>query len=107
MGNVLPRADTDRTWTDAKIRLVLDAAPSGMVMIDREGRILLVNAQTEALFGYSRAELLGQPVELLVPERFRNDHPGQRSGFFADPVVRSMGAGRDLYGRRKDGSEFP
>jgi len=107
MLNLCHPAAADSTWADDNVRMVLDAAPNGMVMIDREGRILLVNAQTEALFGYSRAELLGQPVELLVPDRFRNDHPSKRSGFFADPVVRSMGAGRDLYGQRKDGSEFP
>ena len=82
-------------------------APNGMVMINAAGQIVSANAQTEKLFGYSRDELMGQPVELLVPERFRQNHPAFRAEFFASPVVRTMGMGRDLYGRRKDGSEFP
>src|SRR5713226_903104 len=72
-----------------------------------EGRIALVNAQTEQLFGYSRAELLGQRVEMLVPERYVTAHPDHRAGFLQHPSARAMGAGRDLYGRRKDGSEVP
>jgi PAS domain S-box-containing protein len=85
----------------------LDAAPSAMLMVDKQGRITLVNALTEQLFGYTRAELLDQPVEVLVPERYRSGHPGHRTGFFARPSTRAMGAGRDLYGRRKDGTEVP
>jgi PAS domain S-box-containing protein len=76
-------------------------------MIDPHGVIVLVNREVERLFSYSREELLGRPVEMLVPERFREGHPGFRGGFFARPSVRSMGAGRDLFGRRKDGSEVP
>ena len=76
-------------------------------MTDRSGRIVLVNAQTERMFGYARDEMLGQTVEMLVPKRFRAEHPSRRSDFFARPAVRPMGAGRDLFGQRKDGSEFP
>jgi PAS domain S-box-containing protein len=78
-----------------------------MIMVDQEGRIVLVNAQTESVFGYPRAELLGQSIELLVPQRYRGAHPGHRQSFFAHPGVRSMGAGRELYGLRKDGTEVP
>src|SRR5207244_12944716 len=83
------------------------AAPNAMLMVDDRGRITLVNAQAESLFGYSREELLEQPVELLVPHRYRAAHPDLREGFFGHPTTRPMGAGRDLYGLRKDGSELP
>jgi PAS domain S-box-containing protein len=76
-------------------------------MIGSTGLIEMVNAQTERVFGYTRDELLGKPVEMLVPERYRSNHPGLRTSFFANPVSRPMGAGRDLYGLMKDGSEFP
>jgi len=98
---------TERKTSDETFRLVVESAPNAMVLVDREGRIVLVNRQTEKLFGYSRDELLGQPVESLVPERFRGQHPAHRSEFFAKPEARAMGVGRDLFGRRKDGSEFP
>src|SRR6516164_9824315 len=97
---------TERKRAEERFRLVVESAPSGMLMINREGRIVLVNAQTETMFGYGRGELLGQPVELLVPDRFQGDHPAYRAEFFADPTARAMGAGRELYGRRQDGSEF-
>ncbi|KAF0170124.1 MAG: two-component system sensor-response regulator hybrid protein [Limisphaerales bacterium] len=93
--------------SEERFRLVVEASPSGLLMVDREGRIVLVNAQLERLFGYTRAELIGQPVDLLVPERSRPGHAGQRAAFCAAPQARGMGAGRDLFGRRKDGSEFP
>jgi PAS domain S-box-containing protein len=92
---------------EERFRLVVEAAPNAMVMVDRAGRIVMVNAQAERLFGYGRAELLGQSVEMLVPERFRNRHPELRAAFFAAPRTRPMGAGRDLFGLRKDGTEFP
>jgi len=87
--------------------LVVEAAPNAMVLASDSGRIVYVNAQTESLFGYSRDELLGQSIELLVPERFRRAHPALRSEYTQAPTVRPMGAGRDLYGRCKDGSEIP
>ncbi|MBP3954860.1 PAS domain S-box protein [Gemmata sp. G18] len=92
---------------EVKFRLAIESAPNAMVMIERDGKIVLVNVETERLFQYPREELLGQPVELLVPERFRDKHPAYRTGFMAKPEVRAMGVGRDLHGRRKDGTEFP
>jgi protein-histidine pros-kinase len=78
-----------------------------MVIVNHDGRIVLVNSQAEKLFGYAREDLLGQPVEMLVPERFRQNHPACRTGYFHDPRVRPMGGGIDLFGLRRDGSEFP
>lgn len=86
---------------------LFEFSPDAIVVADNSGLITRANAQVERMFGYSRSELLGQQVEILVPERFRAAHPGQRSSYTAHPRVRSMGAGLDLYGRRKDGSEFP
>jgi PAS domain S-box-containing protein len=97
---------TGRKKAEERFRAVIEAAPDAMVIVNRDGRIVLVNAQTQKLFGYGRQELLNQPVEMLVPQRFRGAHPGHRTGFFAKPTARSMGAGLDLYGQRKDGSEF-
>jgi len=88
-------------------RALIDAAPDGIIVVNQEGRIVLVNVQTEKLFGYDRSELLNQPVEMLVPEAFRGKHRGHRAGYMSGPGLRPMGAGLELYGLRKDGTEFP
>jgi PAS domain S-box-containing protein len=92
---------------ERRIQQAVDASPTGMVMIARSGEILLANAQMQALFGYRREELIGQSFELLVPARDREEHQQLRSAYFQSPQARPMGAGRELFGRRKDGSEFP
>ena len=88
-------------------RLAVEACPSGMLMIDRGGTIVMVNSEIERLFGYERHELINQPVDILVPDRFRQQHAGHRNAFIHNPETRRMGANRDLFGRRKDGTEFP
>ena len=93
--------------SDERFRLVVESVPNAIVMIKADGAIDMVNAQAERIFGYSRAELLGRPIETLLPERDRDHHPGLRTAFFAAPEARPMGAGRQLYALRKDGSEFP
>jgi PAS domain S-box-containing protein len=101
------RDATDRQRAEAKFRALLEAAPDAIVGIGSDGRIALVNAQTEALFGYVREELIGQPVEILVPDSVRDLHPHLRDRYMADPFPRPMGGGAELAGRRKDGTEFP
>lgn len=86
---------------------VLETLPVGVVVIDNMGFISLVNAETERLFGYNRAEIIGRPIETLLPERYRVAHAGLRSDYAKSPVPKSMGVGRDLFGRHKDGREFP
>jgi len=105
---------TGRKATEEKVRSseerfrgLMESAPDAMVIVGANGRIVLVNRQTEQLFGYDRDELLGQPVEILIPEQFRSRHAAHRTGFVDDPKVRPMGAGLELFGVRRDGTEFP
>jgi PAS domain S-box-containing protein len=111
---ITPRRNRHGEWIgflliskDISEEIRLDSTPDAMVIVDQDGRIAVVNRQTEQLFGYQREELLGQPIELLVPQRFHAAHRHHTSGYLADPEVRPMGAGMELYGRRKDNSEFP
>lgn len=93
--------------SEQRFRLAVEASPSGMVMTDRHGRIILVNSQAEKLFGYTRDEIAGRNIEQLVPDRFRDQHPMFRAAYGIQPSARPMGEGRDLFARRKDGSEVP
>ena len=93
--------DSERLASEAKIRSYFEAASQAIIAVSREGRIGLVNRRTEEMFGYSRAELIGQPLEMLVPESRRGSHAELRAGFFRDPRMRSMGAGMDLSGLRR------
>jgi PAS domain S-box-containing protein len=95
------------SWPEQEFNGFLEAAPDAVVIADQFGRIIRVNAQAEKLFGYPRGELLGREVEMLIPERFRGRHVGQRSAYSANPSTRPMGTGQQLYGLRKDGQEFP
>ena len=98
---------TERKQADQKFKALLESAPDAMVIVNRDAEMVLVNAQAAKLFGWRREELLGQKIEILVPGRFRGAHQGSRKGFFAQPNVRAMGEGLELFGLRKDGTEFP
>ena len=100
-------AEEAQRKSEERLRALFEFSPDAIVVTDREGKIGEVNAQLERFFGYSRSELLGQPIEVLIPDRFRPTHPKYRADYAAHPRVRAMGAGLELYGRRKDGSEFP
>ena len=98
---------TERKQAEELFQLATEASPSGTLLVDHQSRILLVNAHIEELFGYARDELIGKAVDILVPERFARAYTSDRANFFAAPEARAMGEGRELFGRRKDGSEFP
>ncbi|HLX46200.1 MAG TPA: PAS domain S-box protein [Bryobacteraceae bacterium] len=98
---------TERRRAETMFRVAVEAAPNAMIMVDTTGKIAMVNAQTEKLFGYSRRELIGGNIEMLLPQKFRDLHLDHRNGFMKAPGARAMGAGRDLYAVRKDGSEVP
>jgi PAS domain S-box-containing protein len=97
---------TRQTLAEEKFRLAVESCPNGMVMVDSAGTIVLVNGEIERLFEYDREELIGQPIEILVPARLREQHAAERGEFIGRPETRPMGSGRDLLGRRKSGSEF-
>lgn len=93
--------------SEPKFRGLLESAPDGIVVVDTSGKIVIVNGQTEALFGYRRDELIGEPIEVLVPDRFKAKHVRHRDDYLSAPRMRPMGGDRQLMGRRKDGTEFP
>ena len=101
------RKEEELRCSQERFRGAIEGSPTALIMVSHQGRIEMMNHQAEQIFGYSRDELLGQPIERLVPERLRNRHPEFRASFFANPEPRPMDGGRGLYGLRKDGSEFP
>jgi PAS domain S-box-containing protein len=112
----LREADERRKWrlaeealrnSEERFRLLLESAPAALIIVDDLGSMLLVNAHTETIFGYPRSELLGQSIDILLPERFGEIHQSHRADYMTAPTARLMGVGRELWGRRKDGSEFP
>ncbi|MBI3071526.1 MAG: PAS domain S-box protein [Deltaproteobacteria bacterium] len=111
-GNVVGVVATLRDVTESrraeeKFRALLEFSPDAIVIVGKDGLIAIANVQTEKVFGYNRNELLGQPIEILIPDRYRSRHPDHRAGFLKEPRSRPMGAGLELFGVRKDGTEFP
>jgi PAS domain S-box-containing protein len=105
--SVIERKIIHRRTMESKAQALLETAPDAMVIVNSYGQIILINAQTEKLFGYEKNELLGQDVELLIPDRFLGKHSGHRKHFFANAKTRTMGEGQELFGKHKTGSEFP
>ncbi|TWO78665.1 PAS domain S-box protein, partial [Denitratisoma oestradiolicum] len=101
------QVDRERQQTEERFRNAIEAAPNGIFIVDRNGRIILVNARAEQMFGYPRTELLGQSIEMLVPERFRARHSSYLTSYFHNPSTRPIGTGRDLFGKCRDEREFP
>ncbi len=98
---------TERKKATEQFRLVVESAPNAIILVNNKGVINLINKQTEVLFGYTRDDLIGEKIEILLPDRYKGNHPSHRNTFLKNPQNRSMGAGRDLFAKRKDGSEFP
>lgn len=98
---------TGQKKAEEKFKALLDSAPDAMIIANEKGEIVLINQQTETLFGYVRDELIGKPVEILIPDDFRSRHKGHRDQYFSDPKVRAMGAGLELFAMRRDGTKFP
>ncbi len=98
---------TEHFLEGKSLEWLLESATDAMFIVDQHGRIIIVNPRVEQMFGYSRQELVGKSMEMLLPERFRNPHQSQLAGYFAQPAARTMGSGKELFGLRKDGSEFP
>jgi two-component system sensor kinase FixL len=98
---------TERKQAQDRFRFVVEASPNGIVLVNAQGHIMLVNTCVEKLFGYGREELIGQDIEVLVPKRFRGEHPTHRAGFHSVLAARDIGVGLELFARRKDGTEFP
>jgi PAS domain S-box-containing protein len=104
---LMPSQQTHIIGSASYLTTIIDSVPTAVVVVDQGGKIVFVNTQTEILFGYAREELLDAQIDILVPDRFRRVHPGHRDGFIHNPKSRPMGAGRDLFALRKDGSQFP
>jgi diguanylate cyclase (GGDEF)-like protein/PAS domain S-box-containing protein len=107
LSDALQAEISERTWAQEQFRIAVESAPNGMLIVDQYGNIALVNAHIEQLFGYSRDELMGRPVEIVLPERFHSKQPGHEDSLFTSSDEKWMGRGRELYGLRKDGTEFP